>query len=327
MGFVGAYKKLILLSEEITQDILKSYEINIGLAISSKENKTPFDLLKNAKTAAQLAVKTKKGTYQFFHSDHQDSIFRSLQLETDIAFAIAKNELYLQYQPQISLKEKKIVGAEALLRWKHTTLGEINPTEFMRIVEKSDYIFDIGFWILETALSEFKKWETPSTFQISINVAPKQLSCRSFVENIFLLIKKYNLNPTTIAIELIENEMILDISDYYEKLDLISKSGIQILIDDFGTGYASFNYLKTLPVNGVKIDKSFIKDLPTNKVDQLIVKASIEIAHALKLKVIAEGVENQAQILALEKLYCDEAQGYFFSKPMSSEKLIALLKQ
>lgn len=319
-------KEVAIFAKEIIHDILRHYKINIGIVIFPRGGQEPLELIERAETAAQMAMQIQKGSYRFFHPETETAVARLITLEKDIENALFKNELFLEYQPKVFLKTGKISGAEALVRWQHPVFGLIGPSEFMKLAEKSDCLFDIGHWILETALSEYKTWNTSDTFKLSVNLAPKQLISFYIVETILSLLKKYDVHPHCLALEITENKIISKSEDYLKKLTTLAQSGISILVDDFGTGYSSFSYLKKLPINGIKLDKSFIDDLPTNMIDQTIVKSGIEIAGALELRIIAEGIENEAQLTILKKFGCNEGQGYLFSKPMRSEQFREFLE-
>src|SRR3990167_10770778 len=306
--------------------ILQHYEINIGIVIFPRGGQEPNELIEHAEAAAQIATQIQKGSYRFFHPETETAVARLIALEKDMGQALAKNELFLEYQPKVFLKTEKISGAEALIRWQHPTFGLIGPGEFMKLVEKSDYIFDIGHWIFETALAEYKTWGTSSTFKLSINLAPKQLTSFYIVETILSLTQKYGVDPHCLALEITENEIISNVEDHLTKLTTLAQNGISILADDFGTGYSSLSYLKKFPISGIKLDKSFIDDLPNDPVDQAIVKSGIEMARLLHLRIIAEGIENDAQLTILKKFGCTEGQGYLFSKPLRSDKFRDFLK-
>lgn len=324
-------KNVALFARDIIQKVLHEYEINVGITLFPQGG-IPHggieadELVKNSKIAAGMAVQIKKGSYHFFHPNNQAAIPRLIILETDIVHAITRNELFLEYQPKVFLKDKKISGVEALIRWQHPTLGLIGPGEFMHIVEKSDFIFDMGHWILETAVAEYQSWQLSNPIKLAVNLAPKQLLSYYLVDNILSIVQKYKMNPNHLEIEIVENEIIGHVADHYVKLKHLCDTGIQILVDDFGTGYSSFNYLKQLPISGLKLDKSFIDHITTNTVDQVIVKSVIDIAHTLGFHVTAEGIENEMQLEMLQHYGCDEGQGYLFSKPLSALELRKILR-
>lgn len=319
-------KETAFFAKEIIHTILHEYEINIGIVIFPRGGQEPNELIEHAEDAAQMAAQIQKGSYRFFHPETESAVARLIALEIDMVHALSKHELFLEYQPKVFLQTGKVSGAEALVRWQHPVFGLIGPNEFMKLVEKSDYIFDVGQWILQTALAEYKTWNAPSTFKLSINLAPKQLMSFYIVESILSAIEKNNVDPHCLALEITENEIISNADDHLEKLTMLTKSGISILADDFGTGYSSLSYLKKFPINGIKLDKSFIDDLPNDPVDQAIVKSGIEMARLLNLRVIAEGIENDEQLAILKQFGCSEGQGYLFSKPMRSAQFAKFLK-
>jgi diguanylate cyclase len=216
---------------------------------------------------------------------------------------------------------------EALLRWNNYELGSISPVEFIPIAEDSGLIIPIGDWVMFEAQNQIKKWNDSgyNNLKISINVSTKQFKQKNFVEKIYKIINDFQINPEFIEIEITESSMMENPEDAISKMKLLHNKGIQFSIDDFGTGYSSLSYIKKFPINKIKIDQSFIKDVLTDLDNKEITKAIIAMSHNLELKVLAEGVETKEQMNFLKDLNCDEMQGYYFSRPINSESFSKLL--
>jgi diguanylate cyclase (GGDEF)-like protein/PAS domain S-box-containing protein len=286
-------------------------------------------LLKN--TAMALYHTKRKGhkSYQFYDEDLRNISRENLELENDLRHAIERNQLKLYYQPKIELPSGKITGMEALLRWKHPTIGMIPPGEFIPLAEETGLIHMIGEWVLNTACNKLKEWESTGYKHISIAV---NLSAIQFQQKDLLEIIRGTLSDTGAKPELLELEitesMIMDNIDAASAImSKLHEEGVQISIDDFGTGYSSLNHLKRFPINAVKIDRSFVRDLTIDPDDAAIVGAIITMAHGMGMKIIAEGVETEQQLEYLRRLRCDVIQGFLFSPALPANEVEELLKQ
>jgi EAL domain-containing protein (putative c-di-GMP-specific phosphodiesterase class I) len=233
------------------------------------------------------------------------------------------------YQPQINIKTGEIVGVEALLRWNHPEHGPITPAEFIPFAEETGMIVEIGHWVLRNACSELKRWRDAGLPEIrmSINMSARQLAEKSVVKHIASLLKDYGLPGHCLEIEITENTIMSDMDSVIHKLKELSKRGIYIALDDFGTGYSSLSYLHKLPIQTLKIDRAFIKEVNMKHAGNSIINTIVAMAKGLNLNVIAEGVETQQQLDYLQEIDCSEAQGFLFGKPLTADVIAQLLIQ
>jgi diguanylate cyclase (GGDEF)-like protein len=293
---------------------------------------TPIDkysLLNNAGMALFHAKRNGHNTYKFYDKELSNDSLDSLKLENDLRHALEHNELELHYQPKVKLFSGKITGMEALVRWKHPTIGMIPPVEFIPLAEETGLIVQLGEWVLNTACKKLKEWESTGYKNISIAV---NLSAVQFRQNDLLgmiqgIISSTGANPELLELEITESTIMEDLDSASAAMRELHNEGIQISIDDFGTGYSSLNHLKRFPISAVKIDRSFIRDLTKDPDDAAIVGAIISMAHGMGLKIIAEGVETEQQLEYLHRLRCDEIQGFLFSKALPEDEIEELLKQ
>ena len=286
------------------------------------------ELLKRADTAMYQAKHAGRNTMRFFDPAMQAALEARTLLAQDLRQAIAQKQLALHYQAQIN-KAHQIVGAEALLRWSHPTLGDIPPTEFIALAEDTGLIVPIGHWVLEAACKQIKQWEAnPSSahLQLAVNISARQFHQPDFVEQLELILQNTGASANKLKLELTESSMLDNIEDSIEKMLTLLTLGIQFSMDDFGTGYSSLTYLKRLPLTQLKIDRSFVRDLSTDVNDAAIVKTIIGMAHTLGMEVVAEGVETQEQHEFLLKNNCQIFQGYLFSQPVAAEAFNQLVE-
>jgi len=244
-------------------------------------------------------------------------------LENSLRLALKKNELFLMYQPQMDIATGRITGLEALLRWQHPDLGLVPPDKFIRIAENSGLIVPIGLWVLRTACSQARKWQDEGLLSVpvAVNVSAVQFRQRGFCELIRQVLHDVGLAPRYLELELTETLLLSSAEVTLSVLQELKAMGLSLAIDDFGTGYSSLSYLKRFPVSKLKIDRSFVRDIAVNPDDAAIATAIISMAKSLRLKVIAEGVENESQMSFLRTHQCDEIQGYYFSKPLTVDKV------
>ncbi len=256
----------------------------------------------------------------------QNELARYMLIVEQLRHSIPENQFELYYQPKISAKDNSLVGIEALLRWHNPTVNNPSPAEFIRIAEETGLMSKIGDWVMSTALHQYQKWfETMQHMKnviISINISPSQLNDSSIIGTITKVLKETNVPTENILFELTETAVMKKAFDSKSVLQVfLMELGIGISIDDFGTGYSSLTYLKQLPIKELKIDKSFIDDIGKNNSSEVIIKAIINLAITLDLKVIAEGVENKEQLDFLQKNQCNIIQGYYFSKPLNTTEM------
>lgn len=297
--------------------------VSIGISLFPQDGDNPQLLMRNADLAMYHAKQQRRGSIQFFHEDFNAPLQERLRLEQELQLALENDEFELYYQPKVEFATRRVVGVEALLRWHHPDLGTISGEDFVHAACDNGLIVPIGEWVIAAACRQAKDWmdtAKASIVPIAVNIATPQLHA-----DLPKLIQKYltlnNIPPSCLQLEITESLLIRDLEHTSTILQEISDSGITIAIDDFGTGYSSLSVLKALPIDILKIDQSFIKELADNPNDKAIVKAIIHMAHALTLKVVAEGVENNKQLFVLESLACDEFQGYISGKPLSFEEL------
>lgn len=233
--------------------------------------------------------------------------------------AIKNNELRLVYQPRMELKGNQISSYEALIRWDHPTKGLIRPNEFIPLAEETGLIVPMGEWVLNEACKQNKKWQKSGfkPMAVAVNFSARQFLQHDLLETVFNVLRETKLDPSFLEIEITENSIMQDTESNIEMLKNLKQKGIKISLDDFGTGYSSLSYLKRFPIDILKIDRSFVKEIETNKEDAAIVKSIIDLAHSLSFNVIAEGVENKKQLDLLKGFNCDQVQGYYISKPSS----------
>lgn len=303
---------------------------SIGVALVSSEDQNSNDLLKFADTAMYQAKKEGKNTTRFYQEQMDQWIKKQLFMENALRNAIKNGELELYYQPVIEIATKKIVGAEALLRWNHPEMGLVMPDEMIYVAEESGLIVPIGDWVLREACLQFVAWKTEGSKgsemdRIAINVSAIQFRKNDFADKVIRIITETGINPSMVEIELTESIIIDKIDIVIEKMKCLRAFGIGISMDDFGTGYSSLAYLKRLPFSTLKIDRSFIRDIMNDSDDAALVETMLSMASIFNLDVIAEGVETIEQFQFLEQHGCHFFQGYLCSRPLTAQKFEALL--
>lgn len=326
------------ISEKVRQILSEPYQIadfehhgssSIGVCLFQGDEITVKDLFKRADTAMYEAKTAGRNTVRFFDPAMQAILLVRMLLESNLRLALSQNQFQLYYQVQVNA-DGKFLGAEALIRWWHPDRGFISPAEFIPLAEETGLIIPIGQWVLETACAQLKQWEksaTTSNLSLAVNVSAKQFQLTSFVETLSEIVARHQINPALLKIELTESAILDNIDATTEKMRELKKLGIAFSMDDFGTGYSSLAYLQRLPLNQLKIDQSFVRDLSHDENDATIVRAIIALGINLGLNVIAEGVETSAQRAFLIKHSCTAFQGYLFSKPLPMEEFMCLLEQ
>jgi diguanylate cyclase (GGDEF)-like protein/PAS domain S-box-containing protein len=322
-------RKLTSVLEEPFQ--LYGHEIfattSIGITMFPTDAGDADALVKNADIALYRAKDLGRDNFQFFTEDMNAAMLQRLQLETSMRWAVERGEFMLHYQPQIDVGSGEIHSCEALIRWRHPDLGMVPPSQFIPLAEESGLISQIGEWILRTACKQAKDWELAGCpTRIAVNLSARQFHQGNLAELIGSLLSEFDLRASLLEVEITEGTVMSDSTQTLSMLDELHAMGVQISIDDFGTGYSSLAYLKRLPIQVLKIDQSFVRDIHTDADDRAIVTAVIALAHSMKLKVVAEGVETREQLAFLSEHGCDIVQGYLFSKPVSAEDASALLQ-
>ena len=323
------------IATRILEDISRSFQFgnhdvyvtpSIGISNFPEDGQDYDTLMTKADSAMYLAKENGKNTYQFFTQEMHREMIEKTTLERELRYALPSNQLTLHYQPQIEMDSGELIGLEALIRWQHPVKGLISPAHFIPIAEESGLIIPLGQWVLETACAQAKRWQSAGLphVQIGVNVSLSQFKQATFVKMVKETLATSGLAAKYLNLEITES-MTTDLQSCLSTLQQLREIGINVSIDDFGTGYSSFSYLSNLPLTHLKIDGAFIQDL--NRTNRAIVKTIIALAKNLDLTVIAEGVETEEQVRLLRHLQCDEAQGYFYSKPLTQEQVENLLRQ
>lgn len=300
---------------------------SIGATLYPRDGDTIENLLNNADIAVELAKKHAEQSIEFFDPDMKKSALALIHLQNDLQKAIVANQLEVYYQPIIELKNNRVILVEALLRWKHPKQGFISPEVFIPIAEEFGYIHQVGEWVLSTACQQVHDWHTKNLqIKLSVNVSSYQLNHQTFIDTLINVLEKTEFMASYLELELTESAFIEKSSKISRVLSLIKNIGISISIDDFGKGYSNLSYLNTLPINKLKIDASFIKNITKNEKNHLLLKAIISVSKILGLVTVAEGVETIEQKELLEELKCEQVQGYFFAKPMPAEACFEFLR-
>lgn len=300
---------------------------SIGIAVYPDSGRTSIELVKNADTAMYSAKRNGKNQFCYYSPKLNNKNARTMQLLNGLRSVIKNKELFLEYQPIVDIHNNKFIGFEALIRWQHPELGLIPPIEFLPYAEESQAMIEIGHWVIANAIKDFKKI-TPNYGDsfISINISTKELDDPKTVQVINREIKKSGVAARNIAFELTETSIMRNPEDSITKFNVLNKAGISIAVDDYGTGHSSLSYLKSLPIAILKIDKSFIDDIGKELNNTIIVKSTIQLAHNLGLKVVAEGVETKEQLDFLKNNNCDYVQGFYFAKPLPLTKIKKLMQ-
>ncbi len=297
--------------------------LSMGVAVFPQHGKTTEELLKNAEIAARKVKREGGGNVSFFESKLSLSAKEKVDRETQLRVAVARKQWILYYQPQLSLVRRQLIGLEALLRWRHPQKGLLSPSYFIEMAEELGIIGDIGQWVLEEAVRQLAKWKKSGIQipKVAVNISPKQFQHCPLAEKIAHLTDRYQIDPKNLELEITESAIMKKSPHIQNQLQQLQKLGISMAIDDFGTGYSSLSYLRELPVDKIKIDQSFIRDILIDKNDEAIVEAIIAMAKALKISVVAEGIESEEQEKLLLKKGCRQGQGFLYAKPMTPEKL------
>jgi len=315
------------LAQQILNRFAKSFYLDsheyyispsIGLSMYPQDGKDAETLIKNADEALFRVKEKGKAHYQFYRSDKTQSFANIVSLETQLRKALERDEFILLYQPQVELRSGKIKSFEALIRWNSIEFGLVPPSEFIPLSEDTGLIIPIGNWVIEQACMQIKEWNDlrGEEITIAINISAKQFQQRTLVSTIKKAIQKFQINPSLLEIEITEGVM-QDTAETSPILKSLKDLGISIAIDDFGTGYSSLNYLKSFPIDVLKVDQTFIRGIHNNDKDAAITTTIIHLANSLGMTVVAEGIEEKAQAKFLLNTNCDKGQGYFYSKPLS----------
>jgi diguanylate cyclase (GGDEF)-like protein/PAS domain S-box-containing protein len=308
------------------QDVILS--ASIGIALYPDHGRNADELIMNADSAMYSAKASGRNTYQFYTREMNEHALRRVQIETLLRGALDRHEFMLLFQPKVDISSGAISGFEALLRWHNVQAGPVSPLEFIPILEDTGLISSVGEWVIRQVCTQLQHWKSEGVVlkPVAINLSARQLQQKNLPLLINTIFNEFEIEPSLIELELTESMLMSDPESIVGILDNIRSQGVRIAIDDFGTGYSSLAYLKRFPIDTLKIDRTFVKDLPDDTDDAAITKAVIALGHQLNLKVIAEGVETPEQLELLAQNGCDEFQGYYFSKPVEAEVCLKMLK-
>lgn len=300
---------------------------NLGISLFPTDGNDAQTLLKNAGVALSRSKEEGRNNYQFYTTDMNILAVKRLEMEISLRRALERKEFEVYYQPKLCTKTRKIVGMEALVRWHHPTLGFISPAEFIPLAEETGLILPLGEWVLRTACYQIKLWNEQGfpLLKVSVNLSAYQFQQQNLLETISKIIEETKIDPNYLELEMTESSIMKNETSAVTILHQLKEAGIKISIDDFGTGYSSLSHLKKLPLDVLKIDKSFVQDMTVSPDDASLVMTIITLAHNLGLKVIAEGVETEEQLRFLHLLRCDEWQGFLYSKPVPADQFEELL--
>jgi diguanylate cyclase (GGDEF)-like protein len=303
--------------------------MSIGIALGPGHGEQISDILRDAETAMHHAKERGKARYEVFGRDMRGQIMSRLKMETDLRHACERDELYVDYQPIVSLETRRLVGFEVLVRWRHPEFGLIPPKDFIPVAEESGQILKIGQSVLETACRQAKAWQNlhqgDAPLFVSVNLSVKQFTQPDLVEHIAHALEESKLPPRCLKLEITESVFTENIDVAVELLTRLRELGVQLSIDDFGTGYSSLSYLQRFPIDTLKIDRSFVHQMMENEENIAIVRTIVALAQNLGMDVVAEGVETEDQLALLRKLECEKGQGFLFSTPVNvrtAEELI-----
>ena len=301
---------------------------SVGVSVYPDDGLNAETLIKNADTAMYQAKANGRQKYQYFKPAMNVRAVERQSLEESLRRALERQEFVVHYQPKINLKTGRITGAEALLRWTHPTRGPVPPGQFIPVAEDCGLILPIGTWVLRQACQQAQAWVDAGLplGNMAVNISAMQLQNENFLEGVFAILQDTRLDPRLLELELTESVLMKHAESTASILTALRGRGVQVAVDDFGTGYSSLSYLRKFPIDALKIDQSFVRQITTVPDEIIIVKAVIGLGRSLKLRVVAEGVETQEQLAFLEAHQCDEAQGYYFSRPVLPEQFAKLLK-
>jgi diguanylate cyclase (GGDEF)-like protein/PAS domain S-box-containing protein len=325
------------IAEKILRSLGQSYSLggkelysspSIGIAVYPGDGQDGPTLMKSADTAMYHAKEHGRNNVQYFTAAMNTAASERLGLENDLHLALRTDQLHLHYQPQVCARDGKIFGVEALARWRHPVLGNVHPLKFIPIAEEAGLIEALGSWVLEEACRQLSAWraEGIDNIRMAVNLSAQQLRSPNLVQSVAALLKDHGLKGSDLELEITESVAMENPEGAIGQLQALRNIGIQLAIDDFGTGYSSLAYLKRLPIQMLKLDRTFVRDIETDPSDAEISAATLALAHNLGLKVIAEGVETEAQRDYLIQHQCDFMQGYLFSKPLSADKTLKYIR-
>ncbi|MGH8355738.1 MAG: EAL domain-containing protein, partial [Pseudomonas sp.] len=329
---------VLLVADRLIDNIARPYRVqgiemhitaSIGITLSDGTIEPPTLLIQQADLAMNKAKQQGRNNYQWYTKDLNQKVSERVTLRNELQKAIEAEAFQLYYQPQIDARSGRVIGTEALLRWDHAEQGFISPAQFIPVAEDTGQIIPLSQWVLETACRHNRRLneQGQTSITVAVNISPVQFQRANFVENVRATLELTGLPAELLELEITETVLLDNAERAIHTLHALKSLGVRISIDDFGTGFSSLNYLKRLPIDKVKIDRSFVQEVISDRHDAAITQGIISMAHHLKLKVIAEGVETEPQVAFLKKSHCDAFQGYFFARPMPFQQLELFLKE
>ena len=304
------------------------FRVNASIGIAMGDVRSAEELLRHADIAMYRAKWDGKNRYATFESGMQDSIQARMELEMDLRDALRYDEFFLAYQPTIALSEMSPIGVEALIRWRHTARGVLQPNDFIPLAEESGLITEIGAWVLQEACRQAAAWHAHGyPIGMAVNVSARQLDSDQIVGDIRAALEDSGLEPTALTIEITETTLMQNVEDTARRLRAIKALGVRIAIDDFGTGYSSLGHLKRFPVDALKIDRSFISELRSNQQGDAVIHTLVQLGKALSIETFAEGIEQQHELSLLREEDCEGGQGFLFSQPLDVDDIEAFLER
>jgi len=294
---------------------------SIGITLYPDDSTEQDILIRNADAAMYKAKEIGRDSYQFYTPEMNTRALAVLGMENSMRRALDRGEYLLHYQPKVGIANGEITGLEALIRWRHPERGLVSPGEFMPVLEETGLIVPVGQWVLNAVCEQIKAWESAGVqpVPVAVNLSARQFTSKDLGETIKRTLEEHQIDPGLIELEITESSLMVNTEEAVRTLEYLSGLGVSLSIDDFGTGYSSLSYLKRFPLDSLKIDRSFIRDVTTDGDDATITRAVISMAHSLGLKVVAEGVENERQLAFLTEYGCDQIQGYFFTRPLPAD--------
>lgn len=335
---VESEEQVLSIAERILAAVTRPFNLDdaemqvttsLGIALVPKDGTEPDSLLKHADLAMYQAKEMGRNQCRFFTESLHEQLQTYMRFTREMPIALENGEFFLNYQPQVDLKSGDIIGAEALIRWQHPELGTVPPPAFISVAEETGFIIPLGRWVVAAACKALRELKTRGQghMRISVNLSARQFRDPELISMISQILADEDISPDLLEIEITETLLMHDVKQAIATLEQLQALGITVAIDDFGIGYSSFNYLKTLPINVLKVDREFIKDIPEHLDDMEITAAIISMAHRLNLSVVAEGIETEVQRVFLEEHDCEYGQGYLFSRPLPLDQFIALLPE
>jgi diguanylate cyclase (GGDEF)-like protein/PAS domain S-box-containing protein len=333
---IGSEAEAAFVAEKMIANFASDFEVgghqmhitpSIGITVCPDDGNTQVQLMRNADLAMYRAKEEGRNRFAFYEEQMNRKAVERLRLENDLRAAIEQQQLMLYYQPKVACADNRVLGLEALLRWKHPEFGFISPAVFIPVAEQTGLINEIGDWVLRQAALQQRLWQSQgrAIVPVAVNLSVAQFQHGDLVERIQRIVREAGLEPRYIELELTESMLMESAIDHGDVLMRLNAAGFRLALDDFGTGYSSLSRLKMLPMNSIKIDQSFVRDIASDPNDRSIVSATAALAHAMGLKVVAEGVEQPGQLAFIQSLQCEEYQGYLFSPPVPPSEAVRFL--